>query len=69
MPSNLFVKKNIKRDSFICKMAHKATITLAETKEHLQFFNIGGRSLLFNFLNFLKIRLDSAISDDVFQAL
>ena len=43
-----------------CKMVHKVTIIVAETKEHLQFFDIGGRSPLLNCLSFLRIGLDSA---------
>ena len=38
----------------------KVTIIVAETKEHLQFFDIGGRSPLLNCLSFLRIGLNSA---------
>ena len=57
MPSNLFAKKSIKRGSYVYKIVHKATIVVAEIKEHLQFFDIGRRSPLLNCLSFLTVGL------------
>ena len=53
MPRNLFAKKSIKRGSYVRKIVHKAIIIVAETKEHLQFFDIGRKSPLLNCLSFL----------------
>ena len=55
MPSNLFEKK-IERGSYFYKMAHKVSIIAMETKEHLQFFDIGDSSPLLNCLSFFKYR-------------
>ena len=58
MPNNIFAKKSIKRGSYVCKTVHKAIIIVAETRENLQFFSIGTRSPLLNFLSFLRIGLN-----------
>ena len=42
-------------------MAHKTTILVAKTKEHLQFFDIGRRSPVFNRLSFLGLGLTMAL--------
>ena len=65
MLSSVFLKESIKQGSNIDKTVHKATILVAETKEHLQFFDIGGRSPLLNNLSFLRIGLNSATWDDM----
>ena len=48
-------------------MVNKVTIIVSETKKHLQFLDVGRRSLLLNCLRFFKIRLNSANKDNVSQ--
>ena len=60
MISSLLSKYTINKGSYFSKMAHKATIIVAETNKHLQLFDIGGRSPLLNCLSFLKIGFNSA---------
>ena len=60
MLNNPFAKESIKRGRNIYKIVHEATIIAVETKEHLQFFDIGRRSPQLNWLSFLSIRLNSA---------
>ena len=60
MLSSIFVKDIIKRGSNFSKTAHKVTKIVAETKEYLQCFDIGGGSSLLNCLSFLGIWLNSA---------
>ena len=61
MPSSLFAKDNVKRCSYLSKIANKMAIIVVETKEHLQFFDISRRHPLLNGLICFKIRCDSAI--------
>ena len=66
MTNNLFSNKSIKKGRYVCKMASKATTIIAETNEHLQYFDIGGRGLLLNSLSILRIGFNSATWYDIF---
>ena len=57
---SLFEEEIIKRSSYDSTMVHQVTIIAVETKEDLQFFDIGGRSPLLDCLYFFSIRFDSA---------